>query len=236
MRGPRWTEADDAFLRAQYPDALAKDIAQQLGRPLAAIYQRARALGLSKSEAFKASPLSSRLRRGDEVGKATRFQPGQVSHNKGLRRPGWSPGRMKETQFKKGALTGRARQLLKPVGTERISKDGYLERKTHNNIPADATRAEANRLRQRRWRAVHLIVWEAANGPVPRGHAIVFVNRDKTDIRLDNLACITRRALMLRNSLHNLPAPLPQTIQLLGALKRQIRRRTRAEEQDRRSA
>ena len=39
---------------------------------------------------------------------------------------------------------------------------------------------------------------------------------------------ITRAELCRRNSIHNLPAPLKQTIQLLGALKRQIRKRDHA--------
>lgn len=140
---------------------------------------------------------------------------------------------MRETQFKKGTLSGRARELVKPVGAERISKDGYLERKTHDHIPDGVSREEANRLRARRWRGVHVIVWEAANGPLPKGHAIVFKNGDKRDIRLENLACITRRELMARNTVHNLPKPLAQTVQLLGALNRQLRRRTDAcEKQD----
>jgi hypothetical protein len=146
--------------------------------------------------------------------------------NKGLRRPGWAPGRMKETQFKKGERRGVAVRLYRPIGTERISKDGYLERKVNDDLPL-----------QRWWRAVHLLVWEAAHGRVPKGHAIVFRNGDKRDIRLDNLQCISRRELMARNTVHNLPKPLAETIQLLGALNRQIRRRTRVhEEQDRRPA
>jgi len=55
---------------------------------------------------------------------------------------------------------------------------------------------------------------------------VIFRNADHADIRLENLELITRRELMLRNSVHNLPKPLAQAVQLLGALNRQIRRRT----------
>ena len=113
-------------------------------------------------------------------------------------------------------------KLWKPIGTERVSKDGYLERKINNDLPLQA-----------RWRAVHLLVWEAANGPVPPGFAVCFKNRDKADIRLENLELITRRALMARNTVHNLPPALAQTIQLLGALNRELRRRTDDAKQDR---
>lgn len=80
---------------------------------------------------------------------------------------------------------------------------------------------------------MHLIVWEEANGPLPRGYAVTFVNGDKRDIQIGNLALISRRDLMARNTVHNLPEPLAKTVQLLGALNRQIRRRTRdATQQD----
>jgi hypothetical protein len=123
---------------------------------------------------------------------------------------------MRETQFKKGVRQGVAVRLYKPIGTERISKDGYLERKINDELPP-----------QRRWRAVHLVVWEAAHGPLPKGHVIVFKNGNKRDIRLENLECISRAALMVRNSVHNLPKPLAQAVQLLGALRRKINRKAR---------
>jgi HNH endonuclease len=221
-----WEPADDALLTARYLDVSTSLVARELRRSVAATYGRAQKLGLKKSAAYLVSPVACRLRRGDNVGAGTRFRKGNAPANKGLRRPGWGPGRMKQTQFKKGERNGVAVRLYRPIGTERISVDGYLERKVNDDLPL-----------QRRWRAVHLLVWEAANGPVPKGHAIAFRNGDKRDIRIENLECITRRALMARNTVHNLPKPLADTIQLLGALKRQIRRRTKAhEKQDRRSA
>lgn len=121
---------------------------------------------------------------------------------------------MRETQFKKGVRQGVAVKLYKPIGTERISKDGYLERKVNDGMPL-----------QRRWRAVHLITWEAANGPLPKGHAVAFINKDRRDIRIENLELITRAELMRRNTVHNLPKPLAEIVQLRGALVRQINRK-----------
>lgn len=214
-----WSAADDATLRRRYPHEPTAVLSGALRRSTAAVYARADILGLHKSEAYLASPAACRLRRGDNVGAASRFRKGQVPPNKGLRRPGWHRGRMQETQFKRGERSDVAVKLWKPIGTERISKDGYLERKINNDLPL-----------QRRWRAVHLIIWEAAHGPLPMGHAIVFKNGDKADIRLDNMECITRASLMARNSIHNWPQPLRNTVQLLGALNRQIRKRTSHEE------
>lgn len=217
-----WSAADDATLCARYPNEPTAPLAREMRRSVSATYVRADKLGLHKSAAYLASPASGRTNGQQGIG--TRFEKGHPPANKGLRRPGWGPGRMKATQFRKGERSGVAVRLYKPIGTERISKDGYRERKVNDNLPLQA-----------RWRAVHLILWEAVHGPIPRGHALTFANGNKTDVRLDNLVLVTRRDLMLRNSVHNLPAPLPQTIQLLGALNRKIRRMTR-EEQDRRPA
>lgn len=213
-----WTASEDRALVDAYPQERTAVVAQRLGRSISSVYQRAYALGLEKSAAYLASPASGRTN--GRQGMGTRFPKGHVPANKGLRRPGWGPGRMKATQFQKGVRRGVAVKLWKPIGTERISKDGYRERKINNDLPLQA-----------RWRAVHLLVWEEAHGPLPAGHAIVFLNGDKTDVRLDNLACITRAELMARNSVHNYPAPIAQTVQLLGALNRQIRRRTGHAEQ-----
>lgn len=233
-----WTADEDAVLCARFPHEPTQAIAEALGRSYGGTHQRAYALGLKKTAAYLASAESGRLRKMDERGKPFRFKPGQVPANKGLRgRKGWAPGRMAVGQFKTGQLSGMARRKLKPVGTERISKDGYLERKIHNGAPVGVSREEANRLRQRRWRAVHVIVWEAAHGPLPQGHAVAFKNGDKRDIRIENLECVTRAETMARNTLHNYPKPIAKAIQLIGALNRQIRKRERhaSEKQDRRS-
>jgi HNH endonuclease len=211
-----WSAEDDALLQRRYPNEPTQLLAAELRRSVSSVYARADKLGLRKSEEYLAGPAACRLRRGDNVGAKHQFPKGHVPANKGLRRPGWSPGRMRETQFKKGERQGVAAEVYKPIGTERVSKDGYLERKVNDDLPF-----------QRRWRFVHLIVWEEANGPLPRGHAIAFKNGDKTDIRIENLECITRRELMLRNTVHNLPKELASTIQLIGALNRQINRKGR---------
>jgi hypothetical protein len=80
---------------------------------------------------------------------------------------------------------------------------------------------------------VHLLVWEAANGPVPPGHAITFLpGRRTTDaslITLDALQLVSRAELMRRNSHHtNYPKEVSQLIQLKGALNRKINRRNQA--------
>lgn len=226
MNGRAWTTDDDENMRINYPDFPTFLVAYVLDRPVSSVYGRAHLLGLRKSQKYLDSKWACRLRRGEHVGKGTQFKKGQVPHNKGLRRPGWAPGRMRETQFKKGERHGRAAQVYQPIGSERISKDGYLQRKINNDMPF-----------QQRWRGVHILLWEEHLGPLPPGFAVCFKNGDKTGIRIDNLALVSRSELMRRNSYHNrYPKEIARLIQLRGALVRTINRRTRNEPRHQRPA
>jgi len=208
-----WNAEDDALLRRRYPHESTQSLATKLRRTLSATYARAKKLGVEKSAQYLASTAACRLRRGDNVGKKYRFAKGHVPANKGLRRPGWSPGRMKETQFRKG----QAGWNWRPIGSQRLV-DGYLYTKVSDRRRVPWTR---------NWKPTHVLLWEEELGPIPPGHALAFLNGDRADIGLWNLECITRRELMARNTVHNLPEPLARTIQLLGALKRQLRKKGR---------
>lgn len=218
----RWTAAEDALLRNRYPDERTSDLARDMGLSTLQVSQHAHVLGLHKSAAYLASPAACRLRRGDEVGKAYRFPKGHVPANKGLRRPGLAPGRMAETQFKKGCMAGAAQRKYKPIGSERVSRDGYLERKV-----TDA--GDTNAARQRRWVPVHRLVWEAAHGPIPPHHVVRFKPGMHTtvadEITADKLEMVSLADNMRRNSIHNLPKPLKEVVQLRGRLMRQIHKR-----------
>jgi hypothetical protein len=212
-----WSACDDERLRRLYPDTPTAEVARKMRRTLTATYARAKILGLAKSAAYLASPAACRLRRGDHVGAAFRYPKGHVPANKGTRRPGWSVGRMKETQFKKGESTNRM-----PLGSTRLI-EGYVYRKV-SEVPHVAYTVN--------WKPEHHLLWTAAHGPIPAGHALRFKNGDRLDVRLDNLELITRRGLMARNTIHNLPPQLAQTVQLIGALTRQINKRTRGDDHD----
>lgn len=204
-----WSPEDDALLRERYPHESTQALANALRRTLPPVLGRAAILGIKKTNEYLASlAATSKLR---EAGAAFRFPKGNVPANKGLRRPGYAPGRMSETQFKKGESLNRM-----PIGSTRLVA-GYLYRKV-SDIPHVSW--------TRNWTIEHRLLWEKANGSVPPGHALIFKNGDRSDIRLGNLQLITRRELMARNSVHNLPLELAYTIQLIGALNRQINRRT----------
>jgi hypothetical protein len=121
-------------------------------------------------------------RKGWMTGRSGQFHADQVPYNKGKSMP--YNANSAATQFKKGCRTGRANHIYKPIGTERLSKDGYLERKIHDGQP-----------RQSRWRAVHLVEWEAINGPIPNGMALKCLNGDKSNTNPSNWEAIPRAML-----------------------------------------
>lgn len=130
-----------------------------------------------------------RKRKGWSTGRTGRFEKGMVPANKGRKCPpgqGGNHPNARRTQFKKGCRLGRASHRHKPIGTERISKDGYRERKVHDGLPM-----------QSRWQAVHVLEWEAVNGPIPAGHCLKCLDGNKQNTAPANWALIPR-ALMPR--------------------------------------
>lgn len=212
-----WTEREVAELRALYPDTTTREIAERLGRTEAQVYNKANGMGLRKSEQYLASPAASRLRPGAHIGKASQFKKGNKPWNAGKK--GYDPGgRSPETRFKKGARP----HTWVPIGTETVDKDGYTKRKVRDDAPPGQSR--------RNWKFVHVLLWEEKNGPVPKGHAVVFKDGNKRNLRIDNLELVSRRDLMKRNSVHRLPKEWAQIVQLKGALQRQINRRMKGHE------
>lgn len=217
----RWTSSEEEILTRLHANTPNAEIARLLGVQIHVITGKANKMGLHKSPEYLASPAACRLRRGDNVGKAHQFKPGLVPWNKGLK--GVTYAGCVSTQFKPGVRSGKAGNLLgrsnlqyKPVGAERISKDGYLERKINDEMPF-----------QQRWRGVHLLLWESVNGPLPRGHAIVFKDGDKRNITLDNLERVTRADLMRRNSRHNHGPEISELIHLRGVITRITNRKSK---------
>ncbi|MGC4386948.1 HNH endonuclease signature motif containing protein, partial [Streptococcus suis] len=49
------------------------------------------------------------------------------------------------------------------------------------------------------WERVHLLVWREHHGPVPEGHIIVFLDGDKTNVDISNLACVNRSDIAQMN-------------------------------------
>jgi hypothetical protein len=222
MKRRPWTAVELELLLRNYADSRTDDLATALGRPVSQIYQAAQRFGLQKSPEYLASEDACRLRRGGNVGEASRFKPGQPPWNRGLKGVVGVQEACRATQFKPGRPAHEAANYL-PIGSLRITRGGYLERK----VTDDPALAPA-----RRWVAEHRLVWEAVNGPIPPGCVVVFKHGrntvDRAAVTVDALELVTRRELMRRNSFRTtLPPELVHLVQLRGPLSRQINKRAK---------
>ncbi len=108
-----------------------------------------------------------------------RFPKGHIPVNKGTNNGGWEP-----TQFKKGSIP--VNRL--PVGTERVdSKDGYIYVKIQDGHL------------NKNWKQKHILIWENQNGPIPKGHCLIFGDRNKLNFDIGNLICVSRKQLARLN-------------------------------------
>lgn len=211
-----WTKAEDRLVRRHYPHMATADAAKLLpGRTALSVYQRAYGLGLNKSAAYLASPAARRW--SGLEGWAHRFPKGHVPANKGLRRPGWGPGRMKATQFKKGQRSARWPLEDYQVGALRINADGQMDIKVKEGMRA--------------WYCFARWIWITERGPIPRNGVIRILGDDQDDIRIENLRLTSRAELMRDNTYHRYPKEIARLIQLRGALNRQINKREKQREQ-----
>lgn len=185
------------MLLREYADTPTRDLVAKIGRSRTAIDQAAFKRGMSKSPQQRARSQARTTALLCEAGTRHRRRKGEPPWNKG--RPFHAGGRAPETQFR----PGHRPQTWQPIGTERINKDGLLTRKV-----ADT------RNRRVDWKPVHVIEWEAANGPVPAGQIVLTTGE-----------LVTRAELMRRNTVHRMPKELALAVQLVGALNRQIRKR-----------
>ena len=104
------------------------------------------------------------------------YQKGHVPWNAGLKGVNGSSS----TTFKKG----NPHHNTRPVGSERITKDGYWEIKV----------AEP-----RQWDAKHRLAWESVHGPIPKGNLVLFLSDDKLNVNIENLQMVTRGELAVLN-------------------------------------
>lgn len=85
-----------------------------------------------------------------------------------------------QTQFKKGQRPHN----YKPVGSERVNSDGYVDVKV----------ADPNK-----WRAKHQLLWEKENGPIPKGYVIIFGDGNRRNFQQDNLILVSKSQLAILN-------------------------------------
>lgn len=112
------------------------------------------------------------------------FERGHTPHNKGKKQTDYMSKecieRTKTTRFKKGNIPSNHRK----VNSERISKDGYIEIKIK----------EPNK-----WMKKHRYIYEKANGKIPDGYKVIFLDGNKQNLDLTNLKLVSDAQELIMN-------------------------------------
>ncbi|KQS45934.1 hypothetical protein ASG38_15100 [Flavobacterium sp. Leaf359] len=187
-----WSEWDDSIIRLLYPDQEIEHIMFVLERSSSAVYGRALVLGVSRSAEYMEKLQEKTNMALAKAGEKSRFRTGdgKTGWNRGRKQSEYmSPESMektKRTRFAKGNVP----KNYKPIGYERISKDGYIEVKVR-----DADDSTDN------FEFKHRIVYESHHGPIPEGMIVEFVDGNFMNLDIGNLRLVTRRENLLNNSL-----------------------------------
>ena len=201
-----WSPEKRQKLIVLYPNHTNLEIASMLGSTESAVSGMAFKLKLRKSAEFLFEHSSKDF-----------FPKGHQPMNKGLKQTEYMSDaqikKTKATQFKKGHTP----KNHKPVGYERITRDGYIEVKT----------AEPNVFELK-----HRLVWIEHNGAIPKGCNIQFKDGDRQNVSIENLYMISRsEQLKNENSMYaRYPEDVQYLIKLKGALSRQINKVTKKNE------
>jgi hypothetical protein len=196
----KWTNEEIEYVKQNYSDKYTKEIAAAINRSERAVYQAAINLNVRKSPEFIKISLQREAEKLKVLGAASRFKPGNISHNKGQKMSKDVYEMVKLSMFKKG----NEPHNMKYDGHERIcAKDGYIY----------------VRISKGKYVLKHRLVWEQHNGSIPKGNIIIFKDKDKYNLNIDNLQMITKRENMLRNTVTKYPLELQQLIKLNNKLK-----------------
>jgi hypothetical protein len=197
-----WTEEDLSDLKELYADYRTIDIANYLGYKWNTVWNKAKELGLQKSEAIKAAEREHTKTQLRTLGAQYRYNKGHEPANKGKQMAPETKEKVKHTFFQKG----NEPHNTKWDGYERVDKDGYIKVRVSKGV---------FELKQRK-------IWEDAYGKIPPRMAIVFKDRNIYNYDLSNLEMITREELCLRNSVMNYPQEIQEVVRLLGRVNRKI--------------
>lgn len=110
------------------------------------------------------------------TGRGGHFKKGSIPWNKGTK----GLTKANKTSFKKGIIHFNYKQ----VGEERIDKYGYVQIKV----------AEPNK-----WDLKHRVIYEKHYGEIPKNHAVIFADGDKSNLDIDNLLLVSRQQLLVLN-------------------------------------
>lgn len=195
----KWNQSKRDRVRELYPCMKNIDIAKELGLKESSVAALAFKMKLRKDPAFLKECCSKGY-----------FNPGQIPVNKGLKQVDYmSPDMIKRTMATRFKPGHRPLNSM-PVGGETDkTKGGYIKVKI----------AEPNV-----WRYKQRLIWEAANGPIPKGYNVQFKDGNRKNCDISNLYIISKHNQVNQNSIHRYPAEIKSAIMAAARLKKAIKR------------
>jgi hypothetical protein len=156
------------FVRDHAAGTYNSDLARMLNERFGTDY-RAQSVANLKSYLGVRSGLVTTFQKGKHASRGTEYRPGHVPWTKGKK--GLVCGG--HTKFKPGHRPAN----YMPVGTVAKNTDGYWRVKL----------ADPNV-----WAFKHRLLWEEAHGPIPDDMVVMFLDGNKDNCTLDNLAMVKR--------------------------------------------
>ena len=184
-----------------YPNHSTKYIAELLGVTISKVYNTAWGAKVKKSDAYMLTPASGRI---IEPSVANQFKPGHTPHNKGKQMDAEIYEKVAPTMFKKGNKPANT----KPVGTINVRAD------------SSGRLYQYIKIKDSHWELLQRHVWTKANGEIPRGSVVIFLDGNYLNCDISNLQVISRRENMARNTIQRYPAELQEVMKLTSKLKR----------------
>ena len=162
----------DEFIKDNCLKLPIKQIARQIGKSGGFVFARYKVLGIEVPDDIKRKFIEDSY-----------IKKGNIPPNKGKKLTAEEKAKFSRTFFKKGHVPHNVVE----IGSERITKDGYIEVKIQ-----DGTLSKNYKLK-------HRLVWERFNGPVPKGFNVQFKDRNRQNCTIDNLYIISRSEQLQKN-------------------------------------
>lgn len=196
---------------SRYPHEKAIDIANDYKVNIYLIYKTANRYGIKKSDEFKNSENSGRIKKGNCLSPETQYKKGHVGNTKGMRIEAIIKNEEKLRHWREQCLW----------------KPGH---KPHNTGKDGDIRFRINvgywfiRISENNWEFYHRWLWIQKNGEIPNGYNIVFKQGfDRTQKpEIDDLECISDAELGERNRITKYPIELRNLIKTNNKLIRTI--------------
>lgn len=85
------------------------------------------------------------------------------------------------------------------IGQEKKGNNGYTLVKV-----GDKKTTRESKDKHDNWKFKHVLIWEKHHGEVPKGHMVIFLDGNKENFSIENLACVPLRyaTIMARNKWH----------------------------------